>query len=429
MKISPYQKVKDKGMRYLMNKKEEQKALIIRSCVEGEMSVKSAAMRLKLSERQVKNLKMKYRKEGYSSILHGNCGRQPKHTISAEVRQNILEIRALPEFSTVNTLHFKEILEEKYSVKVSYSFLHSLFKKHGVKSSKQHRKPKKHNRRKRKEYFGEMLQADATSHQFFENDDKYYALHGFIDDATNMLTGLYMCENECMEGYFEVTRQTLKNYGIPLSIYADGGSIFFSTKKEKLSIEEQLLGVLERQTQYGHIMNELGVTLIHARSSQAKGRVERLWETLQNRLITEFKMHNISTIEAANKFLKTYINRFNKKFSLPPLSVRSDFVPIQSNLNLNRLLSVKYTRTLDNGGCFSLNNIIFKLNNCSLTPKTKITVLISKRIGVVALHDEKIYSVTPILDKDKKQVNSTESVQMIIAQFVFANCLKNERAA
>lgn len=416
-------------MRNFMNKQEEFKANIIKSCVEGKMTVKAAALRLKLSERHVKSLKKKYREEGACSILHGNCGRQPKHTISVETRQEILEIRALPEFSTVNTLHFLEILEDKYNIKVSYYFLYNFFKENGIKSSKQHRKAKKHNRRKRKDYFGELLQADATSHQFFENDSEYYALHGFIDDATGTVTGLYMCENECMEGYFEVTRQTLKNFGVPVSIYADGSSIFFSTNKDKLSIEEQLAGIEEKQTQYGGIMSELGITLIHAHSSQAKGRIERLWDTLQNRLVTEFKMNKINNIDEANKFLAGYIKRFNKKFSVPPSNERSDFMPLPKHIILDRLLTVKYTRTLDNGGCFSLNNVIFMVNNCKLNPKTKVTVLISKKIGVTVQYDEMTYSVTPIIDKDKKQVNSTESVQMIIAQFVFANCLKSERIA
>ncbi len=412
-----------------MNKKEELKANVIRSCVEGKMTVKSAALRLKISERHVKTLKKKFREEGAFSILHGNCGRQPKHTISIEIKQKILEIRALQTFNTVNTKHFLEILESDYGIKVSYYFLYNFLKSNGIKSVKKHRKRKEHNRRKRKEYFGELLQADATSHHFFENDNKYYALHGFIDDATGTITGLYMCENECMQGYFEVTKQTLKNYGIPVNIYADGSSIFFSPNKYKFSVEEQLMGIEEKQTQYGSIMNELGITLIHAHSSQAKGRIERLWGTLQSRLITEFKMQNISTIEMANKFLKTYTKKFNEQFSIPPANEKSDFMPLPKHINLDRLLTVKYTRTLDNGGCFSLNNYIFQVINCNLKPKAKVTVLISKKIGIIVLNDETAYRVIPILDKNQNQVNSTESVQMIISQFVFANCLKSERIA
>jgi transposase len=349
--------------------------------------------------------------------------------MSPEIRSKIVEIRKLPEFSTVNTKHFLEILEENYKIKVSYSFLYNFLKSNGFESSRKHRKAKKHHRRKRRERFGELLQADATSHQFFEGDHKYYALHGFIDDATGQITGLYMCENECMEGYFQITRQTLESLGIPTAIYADGSSIFFSHIKEKLTVEEELMGISQHKTQYQTIMDTLGIELIRAYSSQAKGRVEKLWDTLQNRLITEFKMYKITTVKQANKFFRKFIVRFNKKFAVTAENPNSDFLPLPESVNLDRLLTVKYVRIIDNGGCFSLNNYIFKINNCDIPSKTAVDVLISKKKGVTAVMGDKAYSVTPILDKNKKQVNSTESVNMIIAQFVFANLLKSERVA
>lgn len=416
-------------MRSFMNKQEELKVTVIGACVEGKMTVKAAAKRLKLSERHVKTLKKKYREEGATSLLHGNCGRQPKHTMSPKIKQRILEIRQNPEFSTVNTAHFSEILEERYKIKVSYSFLYNFLKSQGIESSRKHKKIKKHHRRKRKERSGELLQADATSHQFFEGDDKYYALHGFIDDATGEITGLYMCENECMEGYLQITRQTLVNCGIPLAIYADGSSIFFSHTKEKLTIEEQLNGITKSKTQYQAMMDELGIELIRAYSSQAKGRVEKLWDTLQNRLITEFKMYKIKTIKQANKFFKKFIIRFNKRFAVEPACEKTDFLPLPESINLDRLLCVKYTRSIDNGGCFSLNNVIFKVNCDRLPPKTNVQILISKKIGVIAVIGDNTYSVTPIIDKNKNQVSSSDSVKSIISDFVFYNCLKNERIA
>ena len=136
-----------------------------------------------------------------------------------------------------------------------------------------------------------------------------------------------MCENECMHGYLEVTRQTFKNFGVPLALYADGSSIFFP-KDNKLTLEEQLAGVTESTTQYGRMMKYLGVNLIHAGSSQAKGCIERLWKTLHDRLRTEFRRLNITTIDEANKFLKKYIPKFNKKFGIEQKNKKSSFMEL-----------------------------------------------------------------------------------------------------
>lgn len=232
-----------------------------------------------------------------------------------------------------------------------------------------------------------------------------------------------------MHGYFEVTKQTIENFGAPESLYADGSSIFFTTSKQELSIEDELAGVMLKTTQYGDIMKELGISLIHAHSSQAKGRVERLWGTLQDRLTVEFAMNGITNMEQANEFLPQYIKKFNERFAVEPVSAQSYFVPLIKGIDLSLLFSVKYDRTLDNGGCFSLNNVVFRVENLRCLPKTKVKVMINKKIGVKVMYNNKLYSVTPILDKNRKEINSTESVNMIISTFVYYHCLKNERVA
>ena len=237
-----------------MNKKEQLKENVIKCCIEGKMTVKQASNRLGLSEGHIKKLKARYRKFGPSSMLHGNCGRQPKHTLDIHLKQKILEIRNLPEYDTVNVSHFKDLfkdlLEEIHNIKISYSALYRLLQNNNIKSPRKHRKVKQHHRRNRKSSMGELIQVDATHHPFFEEDSESYTLHGFIDDATGYITGLYIC----MQGYFEVTRQTFKNFGVPENIYADGSGIFFTTSKNKLTIEEELNGVEQANTQYGKIM-------------------------------------------------------------------------------------------------------------------------------------------------------------------------------
>lgn len=416
-------------VRYLMNKKEELKAHIIKCCVDGNMTVKQAANRLGFSERYIKKLKARYKKYGVSSMLHGNCGRQPKRTLDIALKQKILDIRKQPEFDTVNVMHFKDILEEKYKIIVSYSFLYNFLKENNIKSPRKHRKTKLHHRRNRRSKIGELLQIDATPHEFFIGDNNKYTLHGLIDDASGQITGLYMCKNECMQGYFEVIRQTLKNFGVPENIYADGSSIFFTTKKDKLTLEEQLSGIEEPNTQFGKIMDELGIHLIHAGSSQAKGRIERLWNTLHDRLITEFKINNITNMEQANIFLKEYIKKYNKKFKVKPKDKKKAFIPLLKSVNLDTLLTVKYKRTVDNGACFSLNNVSFKIEDIDILPRTRIDVLISKKIGIKVQYKNKLYTVKPIYDKNDTPIERIESIENIIAEFIYFNCLKNERIA
>lgn len=412
-----------------MNKKEELKAHIIKCCVEGNMTVKQAANRLGFSERYIKKLKARYKKYGVSSMLHGNCGRQPKRTLDIALKQKILDIRKQPEFDTVNVMHFKDILEEKYKIIVSYSFLYNFLKENNIKSPRKHRKTKLHHRRNRRSKIGELLQIDATPHEFFIGDNNKYTLHGLIDDASGQITGLYMCKNECMQGYFEVIRQTLKNFGVPENIYANGSSIFFTTKKDKLTLEEQLSGIEEPNTQFGKIMDELGIHLIHAGSSQAKGRIERLWNTLHDRLITEFKINNITNMEQANIFLKEYIKKYNKKFKVKPKDKKKAFIPLLKSVNLDTLLTVKYKRTVDNGACFSLNNVSFKIEDIDILPRTRIDVLISKKIGIKVQYKNKLYTVKPIYDKNDTPIEKIESIENIIAEFIYFNCLKNERIA
>ena len=249
-----------------------------------------------------------------------------------------------------------------------------------------------------------MLQADATPFDWFEDGQKY-SLHGFVDDATGKITGLYMCKNECLLGYLEVLRQTLENYGIPISLYPDKYSVFFPPKKvnDHITIEEQLSGREKGITQFGRIVEELGIEMFPASSPQAKGRIERLWETLQSRLVTEFRINNIKTIEEANIFLTSYIKKYNSKFAIKATSKKNVFLKLPKRYNLDELLCVRFERTIDNAGVFSIHNSKFQLIDKHLSPKTKVEIYLSEKIGMRVKSNNKIYNVQPLelISKDK----------------------------
>lgn len=419
----------------MLKQKDLKRATLIEACINGQCTVKQVANALGLSERRVKQIKKEVKENGVKSIQHGNRGRKPKNTISNETKKKILELRSSYQYELSNFKHFQEILKERENIDISYSALYNILHNAGIKSPKKHRKSKLHHRRKRKESEGMMLQADGTPFDWFGNGEKY-SLHGFVDDATGKITGLYMCKNECLLGYLEVLRQTLENYGIPISLYPDKYSVFFPPKKvdDHVTIEEQLNGREKGITQFGRIIEELGITMFPANSPQAKGRIERLWETLQSRLVTEFRINNITTMEQANTFLSNYINIYNSKFAIEPLNKNNVFLKLPKKYNLDELLCVKFERTIDNAGVFSVNNSKFQILDRSLPPKTKITVYLSKKVGMLAKINNKTYDVQPLelISKGLIDTNSLDYHQWlpdVVIELINEFYLKDAKAS
>ena len=419
----------------MLKQKDLKRATLFESCIKGQCTVKQVATVLGLSERRVKQIKKEVKENGVKSIQHGNRGRKPKNTISDETRKRILELRSSYEYEISNFKHFQELLKERENIDISYSALYHILRNAGIKSPKRHRKTKLHHRRKRKECEGMMLQADGTPFDWFGNGQKY-SLHGFVDDATGKITGLYMCKNECLLGYLEVLRQTLENYGIPVSLYPDKYSVFFPPKKvnDHITIEEQLNGREKGITQFGRIIEELGIEMFPASSPQAKGRIERLWETLQSRLTTEFRINNIKTIDEANTFLITYIEKYNSKFSIEASSKNNVFLKLPKRYNLDELLCVRFERTIDNAGVFSINNSKFQIMDKSLPPKTKVQIYISQKIGIRVKSNNKVYDVQPLelISKDKIDNNSLDYHQWladVVIELINEYYLKDAKAS
>lgn len=398
-----------KEVRYLMTQKQLNRYKVISMAIEGKLTNDEAAKVLNLSKRQIIRLKKGVKEEGASFLIHKNTGRKPSHAINDEVKQKIIELKNSEKYKDTNFMHFNELLEEHEGIKISYSALYSILKNAGIKSPRKHRKRKNHHRRKRKPQEGLLIQMDASPFDWLGTGEKL-SLHGAIDDATGKIVGLYLCKNECLHGYFEVTKQILLNHGIPASIYADRHSIFLSTNAGKLTIEEQLQGKVVNDTQFGRAMNELGINLIYAHSPQAKGRVERLWNTLQSRLPTEFKIAGIKNIDDANEFLSSYISIYNEKFAVKPADSESAYRPVPDNISIENILCVKQTRKLDNGYVFSFYNKHYQviLDDNSIPVKSRITVLVSPSFGIRAQYKDNIYEVIPFIKPKRNKKNETK---------------------
>ena len=383
---------------------------IVNRFISGDLSRSQAAELAGISERQVTRIAKEVKDLGAGATLHKNIGNKPANSISSEVEEAILEIHSRPEYHGVNFLHFRDSLQDRHGISVPYPSLVSILKRHKKESPKKQRRRKLHRRRKRKEHPGELVQIDAAPFDWFR-DGVNHSLHGAIDDATGEIVGLYMCRNECRLGYFEVMRQCVLNRGAPLSLYSDCHTIFRSPKEGKLTTEDLLQGKEANLTQFGRAVDELGTDIIFAKSPQAKGRVERMWETLQSRLPVEFALDGITTVEAANEYLaETVIPEFNRKWSVEAEGA-SLFVPLMKGADIDAILCVKEKRRTDNAGVFSFGNRAFRIldDGFPLVPRgQRIDVLIGWRTGIRVSYKGQVFKtiryIRPVRGKQPKSI-------------------------
>ena len=358
-----------------------------------------------MSERQIIRLRKGVSEKGQDAVRHGNKGRPPSTTINEKNRQQIVGLYK-EKYYGANFQHFSELLAENEGIRASTPTIKSILNAAGIISPKVKRKPKKHIRRKRREYEGSLVQTDATAHDLFGTGETS-CLHGIVDDATGKILGLYITKNECLEGYFAVFEQMIENFGIPASVYADRHTIFVSPKTDKLTVEDELAGIQVNDTQLGRAIRELGVTLIKARSPQAKGRIERLWGTLHDRLVIEFRINGVTRAEEANRFFNGYIPRYNRRFAVETAEATSLFV--LNNYDLTGILCIREKRKLDAGGAFSFYGHYFVING-DIPPKTQIEIAAHREKGIFALYKGQRYAVSRI-DKPKRQKVKTHVVE------------------
>ena len=391
-----------------MTQKEITRLRVINQTIDKVLTIREAAEILGLCERQIIRLKKGVVIEGPISIIHKNRGNKPKHATTYETKNLIIELKET-KYKEANFNHFQELLVEYEDIQISYPTIYRILTEANIKSPKKHRRRKNHHRRKRKPQKGMLVQIDASPHTWIIGGNSF-ALHGAIDDATGEILALYFTPTECMEGYFEIVRQIIFNHGIPLSFYCDRHTIFISPKDNKLSIEDQLKGKTVNLTQFGRAMEELGINIIKAYSPQAKGRIERLWGTLQSRLPVEFKIHGITTLEQANAFLSEFMVKYNSRFAVEPEDANPAFRCLDPGIEIDHILCIKKERTVIEGSAFSYNGHYYQLmkngKKANALPKAKLTVLTSSKIGVKAMYSDIVYD-TKKLEKRPEKINDS----------------------
>jgi transposase len=333
-----------------LNGNEQKRVQVLNEVNAGRMTGREAAEMLGLSLRQARRLLASYRQEGVGGLAHGNRGRQPVNRLGRAVTEEIIRL-ARGEYVDFNDTHFTEELAERHEIDVSVPTVRRLRREAGLGSPRKRRAPRHRRRRERYPQAGMLLQVDGSKHDWLEGRGPWLTLHAAIDDATSEVVGAIFRAEEDATGYALLLHHISQTNGLPLALYADKHRIFQHPKEPTLT--EQLEGV-EPRTQLGHLLHDLDITLIAAHSPQAKGRVERLFETLQDRLVKDLRRAGAQDVVQANAVLPTFLQRFNRRFSLSPAQPGSAYRPSLSLAEANARIHFTYWRTVANDHTLSL---------------------------------------------------------------------------
>src|SRR6476660_5683044 len=278
-----------------MSQKEFQRVKVIENAAGGRLSVREASCLLQLSERQVQRLKRRYRPDSVGWVQHGNRGRSVPWAVSLPQKQLILNL-ARGKYQGFNDSHLAEKLRDKENLAGSRETVRRILRSAKL-ASPQRRRPRKYrSRRPPRPRFGMMALTDASRHDWLEGRGPALTLIGFQDDATGqILAAHFQLEAENTVGYLRALHTMITTHGVPLSLYRDRHSIF-QRNDSNWTLAEQLAGK-QSPTQLGRALDELGIEQIPAYSPQAKGRIERIWRTCQDRLVSELRLVHASTLE------------------------------------------------------------------------------------------------------------------------------------
>jgi transposase len=325
-----------------MSQKEFQRVKVIENAAGGRLSVREASRLLQLSERQVQRLKRRYRPDSIAWVQHGNRGRSVPWALPLPQKQLILHL-AGGKYRGFNDSHLAEKLREEENLAVSRETVRRILRSAKV-ASPQRRRPRQYrSRRPPRPRFGMMALTDASRHPWLEGRGPTLTLLGFQDDATGqILAAHFQLEAENTLGYLRPLHAMITAHGVPLSLYRDRHGIF-QRNDAHWTLAEQLAGK-QTPTQLGRALDQLGIEQIPARSPQAKGRIERVWRTCQDRLVSELRLAGATTVAHANAVLARFCADYNQRFARPPAEAARDFRRLPRRFDLARCLSLHYQR-------------------------------------------------------------------------------------
>jgi transposase len=343
----------------IMSQRDLNRMHVVRLTLERGESVQRGAELLGLCARQVKRLRKKMREGGVKGVLHGNRGRKPWNRTAAKTADKVLQL-ARGRYQGLNDTHLTEKLNEKEGVKLSRWTVRVLLRRAGIAAVRKHCAKRHYKRRERKAQEGALLLWDGSSHRWLGESGPKWTLVVAMDDATGALLDGVFAEQEDAQSYLTCFKHLLTERGIPLAIYMDRHGIF-KRNDDHWTLEEELAG--ERiPTQVGLALKSLGVEPIFALSPQAKGRVERLFGTLQDRLVSELRLAGIGTRDRATTFVNgSFKTDFNRRFSKPPEQSQAAWRKLPRGLDVERICSFRYEATVGNDNAVRLAGVILDI--------------------------------------------------------------------
>src|SRR5574344_1876703 len=419
--------------------KENTKYKVIKELVDHNGNKNRAAISLNLSRRQIDRLIIKYKENGKSSFVHGNRGQVPNKALDKSISENIILLYQ-NKYYDCNFNHFKDLLNDRENINVSYNFIYKNLTTNGIYSPKMRKVTRKklkkenqtkskkeletivnhlmdiedsHPRQEKPKYFGEVIEMDGSIHLWV--GPVKTCLHLAIDLCTGNIVGGIFQNQETLKGYYIIYKQILEKYGIPLLFKTDNRTVFNydSLSKENKTCDKDVL------TQFGYACSVLGTDLETTSISQAKGTIERANGTLQGRLVQELRIEGITNIDEANKYLvNKFIPNFNKRFALNYKKYPSVFETSPNENKINYTLATLSTRKIDNGNSIKFKNKYYQpydSNNNLICFKSHTECLVIEAFdgSIMITIDEKVYQLKELEKHKKVSVNLNELLENI----------------
>jgi transposase len=333
---------------------------VLRMALDGRIVLSEAAVTLGISYRHAKRLKKKLMEKGISGLAHGNRGRSPSNKTPEELSSRVLTL-SNDLYSKFNDTQFWEKLSECEGIALSRETVRAIRRGEGIKPKMRRRGRKHRKRRDRKESSGLMMLWDGSPHRWFGEGHAPCCMMAAMDDAKGEVLSLIFVEKEGSLGYLRTLERVISRYGIPASAYHDKHSALVRND-DNWSIEEELAGE-QYPTQVGAALKALGIESIAASSPEAKGRIERMFRTLQDRLVPLLELEGITDIEPANAYIEEsgFLDEFNSKFAVEAVNPQSAWRAVPKNLDLDRALSLEYEATVGNDNAIRFYGMIIDI--------------------------------------------------------------------
>ena len=347
----------------LLRMKEVNRLKVLQGYMDGKIEIEEAARILKRHPRSVYRMLRKVREKGPEGVRHGSRDRVSPRRVPESIRKKLVGL-ALGKYRDINDTHLCEILSEAEGIILGRETLRGILRKGGIAPKRKVRRRRYRSRRERKEAFGMLLQVDASPHDWLEARGPWLTLVGSIDDATGHVWAHFE-EAETTWAYLDLMEEVFRTQGIPLSLYADRHSIFHTTREP--TIIEQLKDIVPL-TQFGRAMEELGISVIKAWSPQAKGRIERLWGTFQDRLVVALRLAGAKTLEQAREVLKGFLPHYNRRFCVLPRKEQAVFRKAPPKAVLHKILCLKETRIVKKDHTVSFEGLVLQIPPSKMYP-------------------------------------------------------------